>query len=176
MGRIHTGRSETGPVTLGEVLDGLEDPRGSPGQVREVRKGVGRPSGRSRTGQGTHRAVSTGRGTLGEVRNGSDTHGWSWTVRGTLGAVRDGSGDPWGDLGRVGGTSMRSGMGWGPTGWSWMGRGTFRGHTKRSWTGRGTIPLVRDRSGDSRIGLGRAEGPSGKYETGRGTLGEVRDG
>ena len=69
------GRSGTGRDTLGEVWDGLGDPRGGPERV-------GGPSGRSRTVGGSRGEVREVRGTLGEVQYGS------WVI--------------WRDLGRVG--------------------------------------------------------------------------
>ena len=60
-----------GQRTLGDVLDGLEEPRGGPGRV-------GGPSGWSRTG----------RGNLKKVQNELGDH------RGGPGRVRDPSGSP----------------------------------------------------------------------------------
>ena len=58
-----------GRGTLGEVQDGLGDPRRSPRRVEG-------PSVWSGTGQGPMGRFVTGRGTLGEVRYGSeDTRG-----------------------------------------------------------------------------------------------------
>ena len=74
------------------------------------------PAGRSWIGQGTHRAVGTGRGKLGEVRDGS----------GTLMEVQERLGDPRGSLRRVERPSGRSGTGQGTLGEVWDGSGTPR--------------------------------------------------
>ena len=67
--------------TLGKVQNVLGDPWGGSVQVWG-------PSGRYRTGRGTHPEVETGRGTLGEALDGS----------GKPKEVRDGSGDSRGSL------------------------------------------------------------------------------
>ena len=56
-------RSGTGWGILGEVRDGLGDPRACPGRI-------GGPSGRSGTGRGNLEEV---RETLGEIRDGRGT-------------------------------------------------------------------------------------------------------
>ena len=87
-----------GRGTLGEVLDGLGDPRGGSGQVvgPSVRlQRVGGPSGKSGTGRGTLREIRNGSGDslVGLVRVGGPS-GRFEMGRGTLGEVLDRSGDP----------------------------------------------------------------------------------
>ena len=89
-----------GGGTLGEVQDGLGDPRGGPGQVGDTQGGlglVGGPSGMSRTG------------------------------RGTLPEVQKRVGDTRGGPGRVGGPSWRSGSGRKTLPKFWDGSGTVSG-------------------------------------------------
>ena len=68
--------------------------------------------------------------------------------RRTHGEVRVGSGDPKGELGRVGGTAESSGTGRETL----RGSGTGRGTLKEDRTGRGSSEEFRDGSSDPRVG------------------------
>ena len=104
------GMARTCRGILGEVGDGLEDPPGGSGRVRES-------SRRSGTGLMTFPVVRERvGGSWGGPEPVGGPSGRSGTDRGILEEIQDGSGDPRVGLGRVRGPLWRSGTGWGTLG------------------------------------------------------------